>query len=309
MKKFPKLQNEVMLKRLEPPLGIASIVLDTDTYNEIDDQFAVVYAMLSEQIKVEAIYAAPFFNSRSSGPGDGMEKSYSEIMKLLEKLKIRRDNFVFHGSNRYLSDPDEPIQSEAVEDLLKRAMNKKGDPLYVIAIGAITNIASAIIMEPRIIERIIVVWLGGQPYYWHTAREFNLEQDLIASQILFNSGVPLIHIPTKNVSEHVRTTVPEMERFVKGQGAIGDYLYEIFYNYHSNHYAWSKVIWDITAIAYMINPDWVPSIICNSPILTNDLTWSFSPLRHFVRVAIDADRDEIFGDLFRKLERNGKVNK
>lgn len=309
MKKFPKLQNEVMLKRLEPPLGIASIVLDTDTYNEIDDQFAVVYAMLSEQIKVEAIYAAPFFNSRSSGPGDGMEKSYSEIMKLLEKLKIRRDHFVFHGSNRYLSDPDEPVQSEAVEDLLKRAMNKKGDPLYVIAIGAITNIASAIIMEPRIIERIVVVWLGGQPYYWHTAREFNLEQDLIASQILFNSGVPLIHIPTKNVSEHVRTTVPEMERFVKGQGAIGDYLYEIFYNYHSNHYAWSKVIWDITAIAYMINPDWVPSIICNSPILTNDLTWSFNPLRHFVRVAIDADRDEIFGDLFRKLERNGKVNK
>ena len=62
------------------------------------------------------------------------------------------------------------------------------------------------------------------------------------------------------------------------------------------------MIWDITAIAWLINPEWVPSHICPSPILTSDGTWSFDPHRHFIRVAIDAKRDEIFKDLFHKLE-------
>ena len=79
MSQFPQIPANVMLERLKPPKGEVSIVLDTDTYNEIDDQFAVVYSMLSKQIKVEAIHAAPFSNSRSTGPGDGMERSYEEI--------------------------------------------------------------------------------------------------------------------------------------------------------------------------------------------------------------------------------------
>ncbi|MFC1725309.1 hypothetical protein ACFL4T_06755 [candidate division KSB1 bacterium] len=45
----------------EPPAGRVRMVLDTDTYNEIDDQFAVVYSLISpERLNVEAIYAAPF---------------------------------------------------------------------------------------------------------------------------------------------------------------------------------------------------------------------------------------------------------
>ncbi len=81
---FPTIDRDVLLQRLEPPKGPVPMVLDTDTYNEIDDQFAVVYSLLSEKMTVEAIYAAPFFNSRSSGPGDGMQKSYEEIVRLLE---------------------------------------------------------------------------------------------------------------------------------------------------------------------------------------------------------------------------------
>ena len=65
------------------------MVLDTDTCNEIDDQFALVYALLCpEKLNVEAVYAAPFTNDRSTGPGDGMEKSYEEILRLLERLHM-----------------------------------------------------------------------------------------------------------------------------------------------------------------------------------------------------------------------------
>ena len=57
------LSHDLLLERLAPPTGPVSMVLDTDTYNEIDDQFAVVYGMLSPYLNIEAIYAAPFFNS------------------------------------------------------------------------------------------------------------------------------------------------------------------------------------------------------------------------------------------------------
>ncbi|MFQ6044107.1 MAG: nucleoside hydrolase [Candidatus Poribacteria bacterium] len=303
MNNLPKIPTDVLLNRLQPPTGSISMVLDTDTYNEVDDQFAVVYALLSEQLNVEAIYAAPFFNNRSNGPGDGMEKSYEEILRLLDRLDYPHRDFVFRGSSSYLPAPDQPVKSEAAENLIDRAMQARDKPLYVVAIGAITNVASAILLQPRIIENIVVVWLGGHPHYWSNTREFNLWQDPPASRLMFNCGAPLVQIPAKNVSEHLRTTVPELEKYVKGRGEIGDYLYETFAAYQTDHYAWAKEVWDIASIAYLLNPQWMPSQLVHSPILTNEGTWSFDSSRHFIRVAIDARRNAIFADLFRKLEK------
>jgi inosine-uridine nucleoside N-ribohydrolase len=54
-------------------------------------------------------------------------------------------------------------KSEAARNLVERAMaSDPSDPLYVVAIGAITNVASAVLMEPAVAERIVIVWLGGQ---------------------------------------------------------------------------------------------------------------------------------------------------
>ena len=66
---------------------VIDIILDTDTYNEIDDQYALAYAMLSKKkINLLSVNAAPFDNSRSSGPADGMEKSYNEIFNIIENI-------------------------------------------------------------------------------------------------------------------------------------------------------------------------------------------------------------------------------
>lgn len=308
MTKLPELPVDFLLRRLDPPTDTVSVVIDTDTYNEIDDQFALIYALLSEKLKVESIYAAPFFNKRCNNPRDGMEKSYDEILRLLKLLGISPENFAFHGSTTYLSSREKPIRSDATDDLIKRAMTQRVTPLYVVAIGAISNIASAILLEPRIIERIVLIWLGGHPHYWHTAKEFNLQQDLIAAQLIFDCGVPLVHIPCKNVAEHVRTTVHEIGHYIKDQGIIGDYLYNIFVDHQHGQYSWSKPLWDIITIAYLINPHWVPTVICPSPVLTDNFTWSFDQRRHLIRVAVDAHRDDIFGDLFHKLQQYSKVH-
>jgi inosine-uridine nucleoside N-ribohydrolase len=123
-----------------------------------------------------------------------------------------------------------------------------------------------------------------------------------AAQVVFDSGVPLVHIPCKNVAEHLRTTLPEMQTYVRGQGAVGDYLYEIFEGYREDHFASSKVIWDISSVAYMNNPEWVPTALRPSPLLLDDVTWGTVDLtRHRIREAYDVDRDAIFGDIFCKL--------
>jgi purine nucleosidase len=73
---FPTLSPAERLACLEPPTGRVRAVLDTDTFNEIDDQFALVYALLApERIRLEAVYAAPFDNERANGPADGMQQS------------------------------------------------------------------------------------------------------------------------------------------------------------------------------------------------------------------------------------------
>jgi len=203
--KFRRIPDHELLRRLDPPEGRVRMVLDTDTYNEIDDQFALVYSLLSpERMDVKAIYAAPFTNQRSTGPGDGMEKSYEEILRVLGKMKVPSDGLVHRGSTSYLPDPETPCRSEAAEHLVELALGTDEGPLYVVATGAITKVASAIIMEPEIIEKIVVVWLGGQPLHWPSALEFNLGQDIYASRTIFDCGVPLVQVP---VASHMMTTI------------------------------------------------------------------------------------------------------
>jgi len=320
---FPKISNSIRLNRLQPPDGKVRMVIDTDTYNEIDDQFAIVHALLSpEKLSVEGIYAAPFFNHRSTSPGNGMQMSYDEILRLLDRLDIDPQSLAYRGSPGFLADYDHPYSSDAVSDLIERAMQSK-EPLYVVAIGALTNIASAILIEPKIIEKIVLVWLGGTAMHWPNANEFNLMGDVLASRLVLDCGMPLVSIPCAWVTTHLRTTVSEIDLYVQGRGAIGDYLAETFKAYNDDHFAWSKEIWDVVAIAYLINSDWIPSYNISSPIIAQrppvnkpgpnpypwekqQLSWSFDHSRHPIRCAYYVDRDPIFRDLFTKLERNAK---
>ncbi len=304
MTQFPSLSAEFRERRLAYPQGRLRMVLDTDTYNEIDDQFALVYALLSpERLKVEAIYAAPFTNDRSTGPGDGMEKSYEEILRLLERLRVSPEGFVFRGSTAYLAGRAEPERSPAALDLIEKALaSPEDDPLYVVAIGAITNVASALLLEPEIIRHIVIVWLGGNPVHVPQVYEFNLGQDPRASAVIFDSGVPLIQIPCLGVASHLLTTKVELEDTIQGRNAISDFLYQRFCEYSSDHFAWAKEIWDISTIAYLLDEAWIPTMLIPSPVLTEDLEYQAPPPgRHEIRVAWFVRRNPIFSDLFKKL--------
>ncbi len=302
---FPKIDEATRIKKLTPPSGKIKIVLDTDTYNEVDDQFALAYALLSpEKIDLLAVYAAPFHNNRSESAANGMEKSYEEILRLLKFMNKPAKDFAFRGASRYLEDVTRPVKSDAVSDLIKKALaSSADDPLYVVPIGCITNIASAMLIEPKIIENIVVVWLGGNSLYWPNQWEFNLQQDVLAAQVVFNSGVPFVTLPCQNVVTHLNTTLHELKYYLDGKNALSDYLYNTVSEYSDGQKAWSKVIWDVSAIAWLVNPAWVSTDLVHSPILTDQKTFSVDHSRHFIRMATSLNRDAIFRDLFEKLAK------
>ncbi len=307
--KWNRVSDAEMVRRLERPAGKIHVVLDTDTYNEIDDQFALSYMVRSvEKLEVKAIYAAPFSNHHSTGPADGMERSYQEILKVLTLLEAEElKEVTYRGSTGYLPNEDEPVISDAAKDLAERAMQySAGNPLYVISIGAITNIASAILLNPEITGRIVVVWLGGHALGWPDTEEFNMVQDIAAARIVFGCGVPLVQLPCMGVVSEFATTGPELEYHLKGRNTLCDYLLEHVLDEVTLLDAgrfWSRVIWDVTAVAWLLDGDFMQDYLIHSPIPEYDGKYAFDNTRHFIRYVYHVNRDRLMGDLFEKLRR------
>jgi purine nucleosidase len=359
---FPALSPARLERMLEPPSGPVRLIIDTDAANEIDDQFALAWALLSpEAFEIEGTLVEPFsfahhrepllaaYDALGSqgpadegpaveaivgsyrrwarnladagtdprelpfvGPDEGMELSYEEAIKVYELLGEDPTGKVFRGSPGYLPAADVPLRTEAAEHLIEQAMVQDERPLYVAAIGAVTNIASAMLMEPRIIERIVVVWTSSYPSWspLSSRPSLNLVQDLPASRLLFDSGVPLVYLPGFYIGAQLTISLPEMERWVRGRGRIGDYLHQL-YTHNPIHAqrgitdqadrTW--VIWDLICFAWLMQPGWVPSRLTPSPVLDEDLLWQHPPGRHLIREAVGIDRDEVFRDLYRKLEQ------
>lgn len=303
------IDNARLIRRLEKPKGRVDVVIDTDTYNEIDDQYALSYLIKSdEKLDLKAIYAAPFFNEKSTGPADGMEKSYREIMNVLTLLE-REDlkEHVYRGSTEYLPSETEPVISDAAKDLAERAMNYTEEhPLYVVAIAAITNVASALLLNPDIKNRIVLIWLGGNATNWPDNKEFNLYQDVAGARIVFGCGVALVQLPCMGVVSAFTTSGPELEYHLRGKNKLCDYLVNVTTTEAAacnGGPVWTRPIWDVTAVAWLLDGDFEEDCLIHSPIPEYDNRYAFDNNRHFIKYVYHIKRDKLFADLFAKLSR------
>ena len=298
-----------LLERSKAP-GLKDVFIDTDTYNEIDDQFALVHVLLSEKIKsnlkVVGIAAAPFHNQTrdTRNYAHGMDLSYQEIQKILKILDCGWKGSLHKGSTLTIDQNDgRPVKSEAAYKLceLVRDGYTSENPLYVLALGALTNVASAILFDPSIRERMIVCSLGGLASDLQNFGEFNYQQDPTSAQIGFASGVPIIHFSGYSVTDILKTTQWELEANVKGRGDIGDFLYNRFIEYVPHFPGRSKTIWDLAPGAWIMNPEWFISEVIHTPILTKNNMWIQYSENHPMRSIKWIDRDPIFNDFFSLL--------
>lgn len=354
---WTQLDEDLVRARLAPPVGPVRLVIDTDAANEIDDQFALAWALcLPGRLKLEAVTAVPFsfahhlpallateaalssgqaFDEalvggfqgwvqrlhRSGrrvkdlnfvGPADGMDLSFTEIGRVFDKFNIPTTGRVFRGADRYMADEDTPVPSDAVQVIIDLAKSG-GGPLYIAALGCLSNVASAILVAPEIIGNLVVVWTSAYPSSTpHSNRpSLNLVQDIAAARVVLDCGVPHVYLPGYHVGAQLKISAPEMDLFVKGRGAIGDYLnqlytqnplHEIFAIEDAPRRTW--VIWDLINIAWLINPDWVPSYLTRSPVLDGNLCWGHPAGRHAMREGYDVQRDAIFLNFYDALPRS-----
>ena len=171
------------------------VVIDTDAYNEIDDQYAIAYSYYSDKIDIVAIHAAPFENEKSDNMEYGMEKSFEEINKVLGLLGDDGKIPTFKGSRASIEKSGEIQDSEAARNLIK-VVKESDEIVYVLVTGPCTAVVSAYLMDPSIADNMCVLWLGAHCFDIPNCyvRECNLDGDYIAGKLLFNLDIPLLLI-------------------------------------------------------------------------------------------------------------------
>ena len=296
-----------VIRRSRAPEGPVDVVLDTDTFNEIDDQFAIVFmAESQDKLHVRGIFAAPFHNHHSKSPEDGMERSYEEIHKVLELSgHTELKDLVLKGSRQFLKDEQTPVDSPAARKLIEVAMeHTEENPLYVACICAPTDIASAILLEPEIQNRIVVVWDGGVGLDWPDANCFNGCSDIAATRVLLQSDAAITLIPGRGVGYSFALSGVELEHWLRDRSPFCNYMLERTRDEAymiTDKPTWSRQILDVLPIAWLLNGDYMLDRLDRRPCITYDRQYSWDPRRPPIRYVYSIKRDNIANDLIGKV--------
>lgn len=201
-------------------------IIHTDCKNEADDQFTVAHALMTDKLEVKGIIAGHFdkANYGRFPEHTTANASLDEVNRVLDLMGLLGKYPVYLGANEAIDDDGKPIETEAARFIIEEAMKDDDRPLYIGCQGAITDLACAILMEPRICERMTCIWIGGGDYP-AGGGEFNLAQDIAAANIVFSSSMPLWQIP-RVLYKQFAVSLAELQLKVRPCGKIGRYLFE-----------------------------------------------------------------------------------
>jgi len=287
--------------RITPPVPPKDkkirVIIDTDAKNEIDDQWAITLALLSQdRLKIEGFIAANYDHQWSGGPAS-IENSFQELKTVLRKAGYENAFPVFKGSQpmRYKYEPSE---SEGVDFIIEKAMGSSAkEPIWVVALGSATNLASAFLKEPRIIDKVIFFW-HGRTRWPDKCWNFNVFGDRNAAFTLFHAPVPLVLFDT---GTYLTCPMEESEIHVKPYGEIGRYLHE--YRFNSEYFMRKdKGFFDLGDIAALVDPDLALWQQVSCPEVDPDLSYKFKGTKGNILRCYHIDRDKTFKLFYGKLK-------
>ena len=276
------------------------VILNTDAKNEVDDQFAIVHAVLSESIDLKGIIPAHFGNEKSS---TSQKDSYDETMLVLNKLKKTDEVRVENGASNAMESEESPIDSPGARLIIEEALKDDERPLYIAFLGPLTDMASALLIEPCIAKKnITVIWIGGRD--WPAGGwEFNLKNDVCAANVVFKSQVALWQVP-RNVYRMMPISFAELWTKVHPYGEIGKYLAENvveFNNEWKSRPAEYRILGDSPAVGIILFQDcgeweWKPA-----PSFDEKMNYVHEGKYRPIKVYKNIDSRFILEDLYAKL--------
>ncbi|MEK3697989.1 MULTISPECIES: nucleoside hydrolase [unclassified Paenibacillus] len=280
------------------------LIVNSDAKNEADDQYAIVHVLLTSQFIVKGLIGAHFGEERSTS---SMIDSVKEIELLLDLMGLSGEYPVLCGAERAMQDERTPSLSDGAEFIVREAMSDDQRPLFVIFLGAITDLATAYLMNPAIADRLTAVWIGGGAWP-NGGVEYNLGNDIHAANIIFNSTIPLWQVP-RNVYSKMRVSITELKQRVEPHGAIGRYLVRQLletYEKWENNPDWPRgEVWtlgDSPAVGLLMNDQPYDYELKPAPRISPDMTYIHYQTKRLIRVYRDIDARFILEDMYAKLE-------
>ncbi|WP_420114307.1 nucleoside hydrolase [Pseudactinotalea sp.] len=282
------------------------VIVDTDAANECDDQFAIVHALLSPTLDVRGVVAAHFGLRRSA---TSLADSRAEIDRLLALVQDTTTRAV-NGAETWIPDEQTPVECEGARLLIDEAMGDDS-PLSVLVLGPLSTVASALLLEPRLVERdLTVIWIGGPPYDGilgatggDAGIEFNLANDIAAANVVLGSGVRVIQVPSSTY-RMCSVGYAELEEKIGGAGELGAYLLRqmVEWNARWNRSAIERrSLGDSPAVGLALNPTGGAIRRRPAPRFADDGSLAPGAPGRTVEVVETFDMRYLFEDMFAKI--------
>lgn len=285
------------------------VVLDCDTKNEVDDQFAIAHALGMPPGALDVRGVVSVQNTTAHGPAS--RDLYQEEAERVVGL-CGSDIPCIPGAEHPMEDIRTPVESEGLEFLIEEA---KSGPLTVIATGPATDVASMLLVSPEVRENVRVVWLGGfgdeESYERHKlGGELNGRADIAAWRALFEGSVELLQVPGWSGPHKL---IVEGASFAEELRALGrpitDYLAEILLDWVAGYEGGidpggQKIIWDVACVTAVTDPEAVTISRLSIPTLDAAGAHDFSRRGREIRVMTDLDKEQVFAGVQAALRQH-----
>ncbi len=213
----------------------ARVITDNDYAGDPDGLVQLAHLLLSPSVDTRFVLGSHLRagDGWALGLGDDTAAAAADAATEVARRCGRSDVPVLAGSPVKMAAPDRPVRNAAVDALIHEAMRDDTDlPLYVVCGGGLTEIASAWLVEPRIAERLTLVWIGGhehdglaEPPLPGMDLEYNLHIDTDAGQVVFNdSNLPIWQVP-RDVYRRCGASRAELLVRMQPLGELGAYLF------------------------------------------------------------------------------------
>jgi purine nucleosidase len=285
------------------------VIIDTDAKNEADEQFAIVHALLSPSLEVRGLIAAHFGMSRSER---SMEESRAEIDLLLQLMGLEQQVSVANGAPSGIPDEQTPRDSTGAQLIIAESkLASPEEPLFVAFLGPLTDMASAILLDPGLVNReVVVVWIGGVGYGGvesYPGVEFNLRNDIAAANVVYDSGITVWQVPS-SVYSQVSVSYTELEEKIGGTSKLADYLINQTVEWNRTYWPEpieSRSLGDSPAISLMLYPRGGNFRIVPAPRFGQEGHY-LPGSGHPIRVVEAVDVRFLLEDMFAKIRKFGR---